>query len=153
MSKHRCAHLFIQANARAGIGLFQALSQKMRKLWPLAALLALISQPALATVTLCDFSVGPYYVEFYGHEDQGPVIDFMTVESDSPKRIMLRSPNYTLGYFSLSERSVNLEFRNPGNPELPPSFSLVGTNGRATLKIGSKLIDGDLDCGPRMPEM
>lgn len=115
-----------------------------------AILLAFISQPALASQTVCTFSAGEspryYELEFIGYGDTDPVIVFSSTTFDSGKRITLPPANYWLKHFSQKATKVSLEFRNPQNPALPPSFNLNGVDGHAILTIGSSVIEGDLKC-------
>lgn len=123
----------------------------MRKLVSVATLLALVSQPALASQTACTFSAGEassgyYELEFIGYGDTDPAIVFSSTTFGSGKPVALDPANYSLKHFSPKARKVSLEFRNPKNPALPPSFNLSGADGRAILTIGSSVIAGDLKC-------
>lgn len=116
-----------------------------------ATLLALASQPTIASQTACTFSGGkePQYfeLEFIGYSDANPLIVFSSSEFASGKRVTLNPTHYVLNHFSQSTATINLAFRNPGNQMLPPSFSLLtGHEGRAQLKMGSTIVDGELKC-------
>ena len=117
---------------------------------PFIILLALISQPALATQTACVFSAGKapryYELEFIGYTDKDPTIVFTSTVVGPGKRFTLNQTNYTLQRFSQKARAINLEYRDRKNSALPPSFTLTGTGGRAKLSIGSTTIVGDLNC-------
>lgn len=122
----------------------------MRKLIPALALLALSSPPALASQTACIFSTdrSPHYyeLEFIGYEDVEPMVVFSSTVFGSGERFTLRPQDYTLKIFDRKAKKVDLEFRNPNDPALPPSFGLVGTDGRAWFKSGSVIIEGDFRC-------
>lgn len=116
-----------------------------------ATLLALASHPTIASQTACTFSGGkePQYfeMEFIGYSDANPLIVFSSSEFASGKRVTLNPTHYILKHFSQSTATINLAFRNPGNRMLPPSFSLLtGHDGRAQLKMGSTVVDGELKC-------
>lgn len=122
-----------------------------RKLVSTAILLALMGQPALASQTACTFSADDafryYELEFIGYGDTDPMIVFSSTTFGSGKPIALNPANYSLKHFSQKTGKVSLEFRNPKNLALPPSFNLNGADGRAILAIGSSIIEGDLKCG------
>lgn len=122
----------------------------MRTLFCSAALLALSSQPALASQTACVFSTdrsSQYYeLEFIGYDDAKPVIVFSSKDFGAGERFTLSAENYTLKDFNQKARSVDFEFRNPNDPALPPSFGLVGTDGRVWFKTGSTIIEGTFRC-------
>ena len=113
-------------------------------------LLALASQPAVASQTACTFEsnkASQYYeLEFIGYSDVNPMIVFSSTAFGSGKRITLEPENYSLENFNQKTAMVHLEFRNPGNGSLPPSFSLTGRSGKAQLKIGPTTVDGSLKC-------
>lgn len=114
-------------------------------------LLALAGQSAVASLTTCTFEGDKdtqyYELEFIGYSDVDQMVVFSSTAFGSGKRITLPSENYSLKNFSQKAATVHLEFRNPGNSSLPPSFSLTGRKGQAQLKIGSTAIDGSLNCG------
>jgi hypothetical protein len=122
----------------------------IRKLASAAALLALVSPPAIASQTACTFSAGEapryYELEFIGYGDADPVIVFSSTTFGSGKPVTLNPADYSLKHFSPRARKVSLEFRNPKNLAVPPSFNLNGADGRAILSIGSSVIEGDLKC-------
>ena len=117
-----------------------------------AALLALASQPSIASQTACTFSGGkePRYfeIELIGYSDANPMVVFSSTEFSSGKRVVLQPADYVLEHFSQSDAAIDLAFRNPGNPSLPPSCSLrAGRDSHAQLKVGSTIVDGELKCG------
>ena len=122
----------------------------MRKLISTVALLSFFGQSALASQTSCVFSTGqsPHYyeLEFIGYGDVKPMIVFSSTVFGSGKRFTLSPDNYTLKNFNPKARTVDLEFRNPNDLTLPPSFGLVGTDGRALFKTGSMIIAGNFKC-------
>ena len=113
-------------------------------------LLALASQPAIASQTACVFEGGKapqhYELEFIGYSDVNPMIVFSSTTFGSGKRITLQPENYTLKHFSQKTAMVHLEFRNPGNGSLPPSFNLTGQRDEAQLTIGFTAVNGSLKC-------
>lgn len=123
----------------------------MGKLVSTAILFSLMGQPALASQTVCTFSADDafryYELEFIGYGDTDPMIVFSSTTFGSGKPIALNPANYSLKHFSRKTGKVSLEFRNPKNLALPPSFNLNGADGRAILAIGSSIIEGDLKCG------
>lgn len=116
-----------------------------------AIFLVLMSQPAIASQTLCTFSAGEasryYELEFIGYGDTNPTIVFSSTEFGSGKPITLNPANYSLKHFDSKTGKVSLEFHDPKSLRLPPSFNLNGTSGRLILSIGSSVIEGDLKCG------
>jgi hypothetical protein len=111
---------------------------------------ALVSQPAAASQTACVISSdkAPHYyeLEFIGYSDRDPMIVFSSTAFGSGKRFPLRSADYTLKQFNQQAGSVSLEFRNPNDPALPPSFNLTGISSGARLTIGPDTIRGVLAC-------
>ena len=123
----------------------------MRHRIPLVVVfLAVASQPAYASQTACTFEGGKapqyYELEFIGYGDVNPMIVFSSTAFSSGKRITLQPENYTLKRFSQKTAMVYLEFRNPGNGSLPPSFNLTGHRGEAQLTIGPATVNGSLKC-------
>lgn len=115
-----------------------------------ATLLALMSQPAIASQTLCTFSAGEasryYELELIGYSDTNPTIVFSSTEFGSGKPITLNPAHYSLKHLDSKVGKVSLEFRDPKGLALPPSFNLNGAGGRAILSIGSSVIEGELKC-------
>jgi hypothetical protein len=122
----------------------------IRKLASAATLLVLMSPSAIASQTACTFTAGEspgyYELEFIGYGDTEPAIVFSSTAFGAGRPVALPSSNYSLKHFSPKAGKVNLEFRNPKNPALPPSFNLNGADGRAILTIGSNVIEGELKC-------
>jgi hypothetical protein len=116
----------------------------------LASVLALAIQPAIASQTTCTFEGGKapqyYELEFIGYSNTEPMIVFSSTEFDSGKRSTLQPEHYLLRAFSQMAALVNLEYRNPGNASLPPSFNLVGRSNQTRLETGSTVVDGFLKC-------
>lgn len=106
--------------------------------------------PAVASQTACTFASAQgsdyYEIEFIGYDDRRPVVVFSSTAFGAGRRIGLAPADYRLTAFSRAERRVDLAFRNPRDPALPPSFSLSGEGGRARLVIGTARIEGDLQC-------
>lgn len=111
---------------------------------------ALLAPPVFASQTACIFSTGqtsPYYeLEFIGYGDSRPTLVFSSTTFRAGQRIALPAAQYRLQQFSQQARSVKLEFQNPADPALPPSFTLAGTGEQAWLTIGSTRLLGDLRC-------
>ena len=126
------------------------LSPMRQRIALVIVLLALASHPAIASQTACTFEGGKepqyYELEFIGYSDVNPMVVFTSTTFGSGERITLQPENYSLKQFSQKTAMVHLEFRNPGNGSLPPSFSLIGQRGQAQLKIGSTAVDGSLKC-------
>jgi hypothetical protein len=122
----------------------------MQRIAALASVLALAEQPAIASQTTCTFEGGKapqyYELEFIGYSDTEPMIVFSSSEFDSGKRSTLQPKTYLLKAFSQKAAMVNLEYRNPGNASLPPSFNLVGRSDQTRLETGSTVVDGFLKC-------
>ncbi len=125
----------------------------MRETTLLVALLAVFSPCAIASQTACVFSTEPspsyYEVEFIGDDDAKPMIVFSSTDFGAGKRFTLSAEHYALKRFDPKAGAVDLEFRNPGDVALPPSFGLVGNEGRTRLKTGSVTVEGELKCGDR----
>lgn len=122
------------------------------KLLPVWTCLLLASQSVPASQTACVFSADKahtyYEVEFIGYDDTTPIVVFSSTSLAAGKRVTLRPENFSLTRFSQKTGQVSLEFRNPGDRAQPPSFRLVGADGRGRLTIGSSAIPGNLKCGP-----
>lgn len=107
----------------------------MRNIAVVTALLALAGQSAIASGTACTFEgvkESQYYeLEFIGYSNVRPVIAFSATGFASGRRVTLPPESYSLKDFSQEAAMVHLEFRNPGDALLPPSFSLVGQAGKA----------------------
>ncbi|HJR74421.1 MAG TPA: hypothetical protein VJ806_12360 [Luteimonas sp.] len=123
----------------------------MRESLLIVALLAFFSPAAFASQTVCVFEADPsahyYEVEFIGDGDAKPVIVFSSTDFGAGKRFTLSVEHYVLKHFDPKAGSVDLEFHNPGDVTPSPSFGLVGSEGRARLKTGSMIIDGEFKCG------
>ncbi|MGR4871255.1 hypothetical protein ACIPRI_20630 [Variovorax sp. LARHSF232] len=115
-----------------------------------AAFMGLLSQSALASQTACQFSTGQsphhYELEFVAYSDAKPVIVYSSTTFGSGKRLTLSPENYSLKNFNQKEGRVDLEFRNPNDLALPPSFGLVGIGGRGLFKSGSVIVEGSFKC-------
>ena len=126
------------------------LSRPMHKFASAVMLWAVVAQPVFGSQTGCTFSTGDtpgyYEIEFIGYGDTMPVLVFSATTFGAGKRITLRPADYTLHHFSQKDRRVGLEFRNPQNPALPPSFTLAGTGDHVWLTIGAIRTRGDLKC-------
>lgn len=128
----------------------QYLLRPVYKFAPALMLWALLAQPVLASQTSCTFTTVDtpdyYEIEFIGYTDTNPVLVFSSTAFGSGKRIALPPADYTLNYFSRKEGRVGLEYRNPQNPALPPSFALAGIGANVWLTIGSARLRGELKC-------
>ncbi len=112
---------------------------------------AFVCAPVLASSTACVFSGEAgrdyYEIEFIGYSDIDPLIVLRSRARDNGAGVSLDSRHYRLKEFSQQARRVRLEFDNPGQRSLPPSFVLEGAAGKASLSIGGRRVDGTLECG------
>lgn len=113
-------------------------------------LLMLATKAAVASQTVCTFSAdsAPHYyeLELVGYGDARPLIVFSSTTFAAGKRTPLPPASYSLDRLNRSDREIDLEFHNPDDSALPPSFTLKGSGERVWLTIGSTRIRGDLSC-------
>lgn len=114
------------------------------------ALLACAAGPAAASQTLCTFWAGtpPDYheLEFIGYGDAAPLVVYSGSAWRGGQRAPLSPPHLVLQRFKPRTGAVVLEFRNPGDPDLPPTLALRGVGGHARLSVDGKFVEGNLAC-------
>jgi hypothetical protein len=82
-----------------------------------------------------------YEFEFIGYGEVA-VIQF---ESPRGPR-SLPGSSYEVLEFNEHTRKINLVYRNPGDPSLPPSFTLKGAGANVYMSVAGKQISGELSC-------
>lgn len=107
--------------------------------------LAAAAMPASATSTMCMFEgtsgSSSYSVEFIGY---GEIAVIQMNLSGGPRSLPVGS--YEVVEFDERNSKIDLVYRNPGDPSLPPSFALVGARNNVRMTIGEERIVGKLDC-------
>lgn len=108
-------------------------------------LLATASASASATSTLCRFNSpmdsSGYDLEFIGYNE------LAMIQVDLPKGPRsLPDGSYEVLEFDERTETIHLEYRNPGDPSLPQSFTLKGAGRNVRMSIGQEQIVGELDC-------
>lgn len=114
----------------------------LRRLFPL--LLAAVAAPASATSTMCRYEPGDhagYALEFIGY---GEIAMILVSLPKGPRS--LPGGSYKVLEFDERNRKVDLVYRNPGDPGLPPSFRLEGMGRNVLMSIGGKQLVGELNC-------
>jgi hypothetical protein len=110
-----------------------------------AAALAAAAIPASATSTMCMFEgssgASSYSVEFIGY---GEIAMIQMNLSGGPRS--LPEGSYEVMEFDQRNGKIDLVYRNPGDPSLPPSFTLVGARDNVRMTIGKERIVGELNC-------
>jgi hypothetical protein len=101
--------------------------------------------PASATTTMCMFEgssdSSSYSIEFIGHGEIGGILMSLP---NGPRS--LPAGSYEVLEFDERKSKINLAYRNPGDPSLPPSFTLEGVGDNVRMTIGKERIVGKLDC-------
>lgn len=103
---------------------------------------------AQASQSACEFGdsqAGSYEIELIGYE--WPQVIVFSSLATGGRRITLPAAHYTLRRFDPRRGEVLLEFRNPGSPALPPSFTLSAAGDRGVLRIASAAVRGRMHCG------
>jgi hypothetical protein len=114
----------------------------LRRLFPL--LLAAAATSASATSTMCTYNTSDptgYGLEFIGYTE---IAMIMVRLPKGPRSLPGRS--YKVLEFDERTRKIDLVYRNPGDPGLPPSFRLEGVGGNVLMSIGGKQLVGELNC-------
>lgn len=114
----------------------------LRRLFPL--LLAAVATSASATSTLCRYNPSDgtgYSLEFIGHEKIAMILVSLPKGPRS-----LPGGSYKVLEFDERTRKIDLVYRNPGDPSLPPSFRLEGVGRNVVMSIGGKRLVGELNC-------
>ena len=101
--------------------------------------------PAAATSTMCVFEgssdSSSYNIEFIGY---GKVSVIQMNLPAGPRN--LPEGSYKVMQFDQRGGKIELEYRNPGDPSLPPSFALKGRRNDVRMTIGNERIMGTLSC-------
>lgn len=107
--------------------------------------LAMAAVPASATSTMCTFEgssgSSSYSIEFIGY---GEIATIQMNLPDGPRN--LPDGSYTVAEFDERKGKIDLAYRNPGDPSLPPSFTLEGVGDNVRMTIGEERIVGELNC-------
>ncbi|WAH64769.1 hypothetical protein [Xanthomonas hortorum] len=119
----------------------------MKTTWAISAALFLVAAPATASSTMCTFTApsgSPANdLEFLGYGEIQQIL-FHLPRSDGPKS--LPSGSYQVIEFEEMTRTISLTYRNPGNPQLLPSFTLKGVGKNTLMGIVGKTIAGEFKC-------
>lgn len=114
----------------------------LRRLFPL--LLAAVTTSASATSTMCRYDPGDrtgYELEFVGY---GEIAMILVSLPKGPRS--LPGGSYKVLEFDERARKIDLVYRNPGDPGLPPSFRLEGVGRNVLMSIDGKQLIGELNC-------
>ncbi|MDR6841466.1 hypothetical protein [Pseudoxanthomonas sacheonensis] len=110
-----------------------------------AVFLAAAAIPASATSTMCAFEgssgSSSYSIEFIGYGEIGAILMSLPRGPRS-----LPAGSYKVLEFDERKSKINLAYRNPGDPSLPPSFTLEGIGNNVRMTIGKERIVGKLHC-------
>ena len=110
-----------------------------------ALLLAATAMPVSATSTMCAFEgsggSSSYSIELIGYGE------IETIQMNLPAGPRsLPAGSYKILEFDKEKGRINLAYRNPGDPSLPPSFTLEGMGKNVHLTVGEERIAGELHC-------
>lgn len=114
----------------------------LRRLLPI--LLAVVATSASATSTMCTYNPGDrtgYGLEFIGYAEIAMILVSLPKGPRS-----LPGGSYKVLEFDERASKIDLVYRNPGDPRLPPSFRLQGAGRKVLMSIGEKQIVGELNC-------
>jgi hypothetical protein len=114
----------------------------LRRLLPL--LFAAVAASASATSTICTYDPGGragYALEFIGY---GGIAMIQVNLPKGPRS--LPGGSYKVLGFDERTRKIDLVYRNPGDPSLPPSFRLEGVGRNVLMSIGGNQLVGELNC-------
>ena len=107
--------------------------------------LLMFTTPVAASTTMCMFdppSTAPIpTLEFLGYEKIGPVLIHVL---EGPRSLPYRS--WKVLEFDQLSRRIRFAYTNPGDPSLPPSFTLSGQGQHTQLTVGGKTYAGELRC-------
>ena len=110
-----------------------------------ALFLVAAAMPASATSTMCMFDgsneSSSYSIEFIGYGEIGGILMSLP---EGPRS--LPAGSYEVLEFDEQKSKINLAYRNPGDPSLPPSFTLEGVGNNVRMTIGEERIAGVLNC-------
>ncbi|MBB3801009.1 hypothetical protein FHR47_001243 [Xanthomonas arboricola] len=119
----------------------------MRATCAISTLFVLIAAPATASSTMCTFtsqSGNPANdLEFLGY---GKIQQILVHLPGSDGAKSLPSGSYHVIEFEEKTRTINLSYRNPGNPQLLPSFTLKGVGKKTSMWTAGKTITGEFSC-------
>lgn len=108
-------------------------------------LLAAAAMPASATSTMCAFEGSSdssfYSIEFIGY---GEIATIQMNLPEGPRT--LPAGSYKVSEFDERQGKINLTYRNPGDPSLPPSFTLEGVGDNVRMTVGEERVVGELRC-------
>lgn len=111
----------------------------------LAVFLAVAAIPASATSTMCLFEGSSdssfYSIELIGY---GEIAMIQMNLAGGPRN--LPEGSYKVMAFDEREGRISLTYRNPGDPGLPPSFTLEGVGDNVRMTVGKERIVGKLNC-------
>jgi hypothetical protein len=112
----------------------------------LAFALAAVILPVSATTTMCSFSDPDnrvfYDIEFIGHGEVA------MIQFNWPgKRRSLPYGSYEVRDFDARAARIDMVYRNPGDPDFPPSFMLRGAGKEVVMTLDGKKITSELYCG------
>ena len=82
-----------------------------------------------------------YNIEFIGY---GEIATVQMNLPDGPRS--LPAGSYRVMEFDERKSKINLAYRNPGDPSLPPSFTLDGVGDNVRMTVGKERIVGKLNC-------
>ncbi|WP_147300613.1 hypothetical protein [Lysobacter silvisoli] len=112
----------------------------------IGGLLLLSSATAAATSTKCTFyppATAPVpSVEFLGYERVGPVLIH---GAGGPSTLPYKS--WKVVTFDERSKAIHFVYTNPGDPALPPSFTVKGRGRHTQLLVGGQTYTGELSCG------
>ena len=110
------------------------------------AVLMLTAFPVVATSTMCMFYAPPGApvgdLEFLGYEEHGGIL---IQGKGGPRSLPARS--YTVLDLDQRAKRIHLTYKNPGDPSLPPTFTLKGQDRNTRLTVQGKIYIGELACG------
>jgi hypothetical protein len=110
-----------------------------------AAMILLMASPSRATDALC-FNGGGYIIEIVSGHDRAPVVaQVLFTAPNAPNWVDLTPGELKIEKFDVEARVLIIRFKNPGNPNLPGSFTLTIKGRRGVLRIGGKRISGEFD--------
>jgi hypothetical protein len=107
--------------------------------------LLLASVPASATSTMCTFTPPPTSpvptLELLGYGKVGPI---QVNGRGGPRN--LPPTSWKVVDFHRRSARVHIVFTNPGDPSLPPSFTLRGQDRQTRLVVRGQTYTGELRC-------
>jgi hypothetical protein len=114
---------------------------------PLALLLMFTATPVAATSTICRFSApdgsGDYNLEFLGYGEIAQIL-FHVPGQGYPSS--LPGGSYEIHDFDRAAARVHIVYRNPGDKQLFPSFTLKGSGNNVRMSVSDRQFVGKLRC-------